>query len=127
VAKEMPTRPLRLITITCGFIAGAAASHAASLNPEEAASYVGKNVTVCGLIVSGNYAAGSPAQPTFLDFGKPYPNETFSALILGDDRKKFGMPEISLREKHVCVTGEIFLYQGKPEVILRNPEQLSDK
>jgi hypothetical protein len=118
---------VRLIVITCGFLAGTAAPHAASLNPEEAASYVGKNATVCGRIVSGNYAAGSPTQPTFLDFNKPYPNEAFSALILGGDREKFGMPEISLREKYVCVTGEIFLYQGKPQVILRDPEQLSDK
>ena len=120
-------RPLRLIAITWGLIAGTASAHAASLNPEEAASYVGKNATVCGLIASGGYATGLPAQPTFLDFSKPYPNEAFSALILGNDRTKFGTPEVSLREKYVCVTGEIFLYAGKPHIILRDPEQLSDK
>ncbi len=120
-------RPIRLIAITLGFTAAAAPAHAASLNPEEAAGYVGKNATVCGLIASGDYAAGSPAQPTFLDFSKPYPNETFSALILGNDRTKFGTPEVSLREKYVCVTGQIFLYAGKPHIILRDPEQLSDK
>jgi hypothetical protein len=113
--------------MTWGLIAGTASAHAASLNPEEAASYVGKNATVCGLIASGDYAAGTPAQPTFLDFGKPYPNEAFSAFILGNDRPKFGTPEVSLRAKYVCVTGEIFLYAGKPHIILRDPEQLSDK
>jgi hypothetical protein len=89
--------------MTWGFTAGAVSAHPASLNPEEAASYVGTNATVCGVI----------AQPTFLDFSKPYPNEPFSALILGNDRAKFGAPEVSLLEKRVCVTGEIFLYEGK--------------
>jgi hypothetical protein len=126
--EEMRTLPrLRLIVLTYAFIAGSATADAAPLNPEEAASYIGKNATVCGLIASGNYAAGFPTQPTFLDFSKPYPNEPFSALILGDDREKFGTPEISLREKYICVTGEIFLYQGKPQIILRDPDQLSDK
>ena len=119
--------PLRLIAVTWGFTAGAVSAHQASLNPEEAASYVGTNATVCGLIASSNYAAESPAQPTFLDFSKPYPNEPFSALILGNDRAKFGTPEVSLREKRVCVTGEIVLYEGKPQIILHDPEQISDK
>ena len=119
--------PLRPIAMTWSLIASTASAQPASLNPEEAASYVGKNATVCGLIASGGYATGLPAQPTFLDFSKPYPNEAFSALILGNDRTKFGTPEVSLREKYVCVTGEIFLYAGKPHIILRDPEQLSDK
>jgi len=103
-------RPLRLIITSMALIAGAAPAGADSLNPEEAASHVGKNATVCGLVASATYAAGSAAAPTFLDFGRPYPNETFTAVIFGSDRKKFGTPETSLREKKVCVTGEIRLY-----------------
>jgi hypothetical protein len=101
------------------------AAYAAPLNPEEAASHVGENATVCGLVASARYAAQATAAPTFLDFGKPYPNQIFTAIIFGSDRTKFGAPEISLREKQVCVTGELFLYQGKPEIILRDPKQLS--
>jgi DNA/RNA endonuclease YhcR with UshA esterase domain len=120
-------RSLRLIITSMVLIAGAAAAPADSLNPEESASHVGKNATVCGLVASATYAAGSAAAPTFLDFGKPYPNETFTAVIFGSDRKKFGTPEMSLREKQVCVTGEIRLYQGKPQIILRDPKQLSER
>jgi hypothetical protein len=98
--------PLRLIITSTVLIAGAAPARADSLNPEEAASHGGKNATVCGLVASATYAAGSAAAPTFLDFGKPYPNETFTAVIFGSDRKKFGTPEMSLREKQVCVTGD---------------------
>jgi hypothetical protein len=103
------------------------AANAAPLNPEEAASHVGESASVCGLVASATYAAAAMAAPTFLDLGKPYPNQVFSAVILGSDRMKFGTPEISLREKHVCVTGEIFLFQGKPEIILRDTKQLSHR
>jgi hypothetical protein len=101
------------------------AACAAPLNPEEAASHVGENATVCGLVASARYAAQATAAPTFLDFGKPYPNQIFTAIIFGSDRAKFEAPELSLREKQVCVTGALFLYQGKPEIVLRDPKQLS--
>jgi hypothetical protein len=103
------------------------AAHAALLTPEEAGSHIGEDVTICGVVASATYAANAPMAPTFLDLGKPYPNQIFTAVILGNDRSKFGMPENSMREKNVCVTGEIFLYQGKPEIILHNPTQLREK
>ena len=101
------------------------AVYAAPLNPEEAASHVGENATVCGLVASATYAAQAMAAPTFLDLGTPYPNQVFSAVILGSDRTKFGAPEILFRERQACVTGDIFLYQGKPEIVLRDPKHLS--
>jgi hypothetical protein len=103
------------------------AAHAALLNPEEAGSHLGEVATVCGVVASATYAANAPMAPTFLDLGKPYPNQIFTAVILGNDRSKFGMPETSMREKNVCVTGEIFLYQGNPEIILHDPTQLREK
>jgi hypothetical protein len=115
---------LRLFTSTVLFVWPIAA-HAAPLNPEEAASHVHENATVCGLVASATYAAQAAAAPTFLDFGKPYPNQVFTAIIFGSDRTKFGALELLLRERQACVTGEIFLYQGKPEIILRDPKQLS--
>jgi hypothetical protein len=66
----------------------------------------------------------APMAPTFLDLDKPYPNQIFTAVIFGTDRSKFGAPELSMRDKFVCVTGEIFLFQGTPEIALRDPAQL---
>jgi hypothetical protein len=80
---------------------------------------------VCGVVASATYAVQAPMAPTFLDIGQPYPNQVFSAIIFDNDRPKFGVPESSLRDKSVCVTGEIFLYQGTSEIILRDPRQLS--
>ena len=117
---------LRLFTVMV-IIVCPVMSYAASLGPDEAASHIGENATVCGVVASATYAAQAMAAPTFLDLGKPYPNHIFSAVILGSDRTKFGAPEISLREKQVCVTGEIFLFEEKPEIILRDPKQLREK
>jgi hypothetical protein len=103
------------------------AAPAAVLTPEEAGSHIGEDVTVCGVVASATYAANAPMAPTFLDLGQPYPNQIFTAVILGNDRAKFGKPETSMREKNVCVTGAIFLYQGKPEIILHYPTQLREK
>jgi hypothetical protein len=109
------------------FILSVVVAHAAPLNPEEAGSHIGENATVCGVVASATYAAQAPMAPTFLDLGKPYPNQIFTAVIFGNDRPKFGAPETSMPQKNVCVTGEIFLYQGNPEIILHDPTQLREK
>jgi hypothetical protein len=118
---------LRLLITSAACVLGAVGARAATLNPEEAAKHVGENVTVCGLVASAKYAAQSRGGPTFLDFGKPYPNATFTALILGGDRAKFGTPEKALQGRQVCVTGSIQLYQGRPQIILSDPKQLTEK
>jgi hypothetical protein len=107
------------------FILSVVRVHAASIAPEEAAAHVGETTTVCGLVVSTTYLPQAPQSPTFLDLGKPYPNQVFSAIIFGEDRQKFGAPETSMRDKTVCLTGEIFLYEGKPKIILHDPKELS--
>ena len=101
------------------------AAHAVSLSPEDSANHVGETATVCGPVVSATYLPQAPQSPTFLDLGKPFPNQIFSAIIFGSDRPKFGTPETSMRDKSICVTGTIFLYQGKPKIILHDPKQLS--
>jgi Abortive infection alpha len=44
---------------------------------------------------------------------------------LGGHRSKFATSENSLRGKRICVTGKISDYQGKPEIVLTEPSQLS--
>jgi hypothetical protein len=116
-------RAFRFVVLFCC----STAAHATLLSPEEAGSHIGEDATVCEIVASATYAANAPMAPTFLDVGKPYPNQIFTVVILGNDRSKFGMPENSMREKNVCVTGEIFLYQGNPEIILHDPTQLREK
>jgi hypothetical protein len=114
----------RLSTVAV-YILFPVAAHAVSLSPEKAADHVGETATVCGLVVSATYLPQAPQAPTFLDLGKPFPDQAFSVIIFGSDRSKFGSPETAMRGRSICVTGEIFLYQGKPKVILHDPKQLS--
>src|SRR6202162_3378708 len=106
---------LRPLIASAACVLWAAGAGAATLSPEEAAKHVGENAPICGLVPPAKYAAQARGGPTFFDFGKPYPNATFTALILGNDRAKFGTPEKALQGKQVCVTGQIQLYQGKPQ------------
>jgi hypothetical protein len=98
-----------------------------TLTAQDAAAHVGETATVCGTVMSANYAAKSKGQPTFLNFDRPYPNQIFTVMIWGSDRAKFGEPENNLVGKKVCATGSITSYRGKPEIIATNPKQLTTK
>jgi hypothetical protein len=100
-------------------------SNAASLAPDDAANHVGQNATVCGVVALTNFQADTQFWPTFLDFGEPYPDQVFTAVIYGADRDKFGTQETTLQGRRVCVTGSVREYQGKPEIILTDPSQLA--
>ncbi len=97
---------------------------AASLSAADAASHVGEDAKVCGVVASAKFAVNSPAQTTLLNLDKPYPEQVFTVVIFGDDRPKFGAPETALQGKRICVSGVIQLYHEKPEIILKEPRQL---
>lgn len=94
------------------------------LSAAEAKDHVGETATVCGTVASTRYAASTRGQPTFLNVDKSYPNQIFTIVIWGSNRGKFGSPEIEFRGKHICVTGEITDYRGKPEIIADDPKQI---
>lgn len=105
---------------------GPLSARAAELAAADAAHHVGETATVCGVVASGKFDADLRSQPTFLDFDKPYPDQVFTVVIFGSDRKKFGTPETALRDKRICVTGKIQDRNGLPEIILNDPKQLTD-
>jgi hypothetical protein len=86
-------RPKELFVASAAFVIAVLPAFAAPVSPEDAASHVGENATVCGIVASAKYAASSRSQPTFLDLDAPYPNSPFAAVIFGSDRAKFGTPE----------------------------------
>jgi hypothetical protein len=99
-------------------------SNAASLTPADPANYVGQSVTVCGVVALTNFDADTQFWPTILDFGKPFPDQVFAAVIYGGDRAKFGTPKTTLQGKRVCVSGVIRKDRGTPEIVLTDPRQL---
>jgi hypothetical protein len=95
------------------------------LSPAEAKDHIGENATVCGNVVSTRYAASTKGQPTFLNLGKPYPNQIFTVVIWGNNRGKFGRPEVEYNEKRICVTGKIVEYRRVPEIVADDLAQIA--
>jgi DNA/RNA endonuclease YhcR with UshA esterase domain len=96
-----------------------------AISSAQAASHVGERATVCGPVVDSRYATGSKGQPTFLNFDRAYNNHTFVVVIWESDRSKFpSNPERHYKGQDVCATGLIESYQGKPEIIVRDPSNL---
>jgi hypothetical protein len=98
-----------------------------AIAPEQAKAHVGQTVQVCGPVARVHLAFKTRGQPTFIDFGRPHPDQNFTAVIWGLDRGKFGDPQQLYLNKRVCVTGPIRLYRGHPEIILHSPKQVTVK
>lgn len=87
-----------------------------------AGNYYGKEMIVEGKVAS---AYRSKTNTVFLNFEKPYPNQCFTIVIFSSDQYKFvESPEKYYSNKTVRIRGEIKEYQGKPEIILKNPSQI---
>jgi len=108
-------------------VAVSSRAEAETISASAARDHVGENATVCGHVASTRFAARSKGRPTFLNLDKPYPDQIFTVVIWEEDRGKFGSPEISFDQKDICVTGEIALSRGSPEIIARTPAQIKAK
>jgi hypothetical protein len=89
----------------------------------KAKEHVGQDGTVCGKVADTRYLE-SARRPTFLNFDERYPNHTFTAVIFGENRAKFGAPEKDYLDRDICVTGKIEDYNGKPQIIVTEPQQI---
>jgi len=95
------------------------------ISPEEARKFINQFKTVCGLVVSTAYASSSKGSPTFLNLNKPYPKQIFTVVIWGNNRYKFSdPPENFYKNKEICISGQIELYRGVPEIIVSAPNQI---
>ena len=86
--------------------------------------YEGKIITVCSKVQSTFLTKGEK-KTTYINFGKPYPNTTFTAVIFEGDLPNFKYtPSEYLKDKQVCLTGKVVIYKGKPEIIVSKVEQI---
>lgn len=87
-----------------------------------AGNYYGQELIVEGKVVS---TYRSKTNTVFLNFEKAYPNQCFTGVIFSSDLYKFvESPEKYYLNKTVRVKGIIKEYQGKPEIILKDPAQI---
>lgn len=86
--------------------------------------YVGKTITVCSKVQS-TFVTKGEKKTTYINFGKPYPNNTFTAVIFSSDSAIFKYnPSEYLKAKNVCITGKVELYKDKPQMIIKKEEQI---
>lgn len=90
----------------------------------QASAHVGETRTVCDRVASTRFLR-SGRRPTFLNLGHPYPEQDLTVLIWGEHRAHFGgSPEERYRSRRICVTGRIELYGGRPQIVIRDPDDL---
>ena len=109
-----PTSSLRAGALSC---AGAA-------QWQRAAAFNGRVATLKGPVASTKYARYSNGSPTFLNIGRPYPNEGFTVVIWIENRAAFGRPEVRYRRHTICIRGLVGSYDGVPEIVARSPRQI---
>ena len=82
----------------------------------------GKKHTVCGQVVSTKkHNKGH----VFVDVDKKFPNQVFTVSIFESSVPNFDYePEVYLKDKQVCFTGEITDYHGVANMIIENGKQV---
>jgi micrococcal nuclease len=104
-------------------IAAPLVSTADTISSAQAKDHIGEAATVCGMVADARYLE-TGSHVTFLNFDKPYPEQTFTAFLPAENRSKFGTPEKEYKGREICVTGKIQEYRGNPEIVLTDPQQI---
>ena len=92
----------------------------------EAKGHIGETVTVYGPVKDSSYLRESNGQPTYIDIGAAYPDDSrVSMVVWGEDRGNFpDDPECMYLGKTVCVTGELYAYDNATYVKVARPDQV---
>ena len=91
---------------------------------DSVAKYEGKKITVCSKVL-GTHVSNGEKKSTTLNFGKPYPDNTFTVFISESDLANFKyIPSEFLKDKNICITGIVKIYKDKPEIIVSKEEQI---
>lgn len=86
----------------------------------DAGGLAGKSGCVAGLVLRV-YSARSGN--TFLDFCQDYRTCPFTSVVFASDKDKFGDLG-TLQGRRVEIRGDVVVYQGRPEIIIRDPQQV---
>lgn len=111
--------------IVFAFLIGSALyTHAQTISADSISRYEGKVVTVCEKVVDTHVSSGD-SKVIYLNFGHPYPAQSFTGVIFQGDAHNFSYdPAVFLKGKTMCVTGTVKIYKGRPEIIINRPDQL---
>ena len=61
----------------------------------------------------------------FLNIDGDYPNQKFTGVIFGEDTNQFDISKLRNKiGKNIIIKGFIKSYKGKPEITIKNPNQI---
>ncbi len=114
---------MKITSLLLGLCLLSTPAFAQTIPPQDAASHVGKSVTVRGVV---DEVHTSNRGNVFLNMGGHYPNQAFTGFIRARNAATF--PNVqSYQGKTVSITGALKLYKGSPEIELDSASQLSAK
>jgi len=91
----------------------------------EGQQHVGESVTICGLVAGARFYESPGGSRSYLNFDRPYPNQSFTAVIEAPNRGKFKRPpEVLFNGRTICVTGLVTTFSGRPQIVVENPSQI---
>jgi hypothetical protein len=114
------------ILLVIAFIMACLNASSQTVPVDSARNYIGKTVTVYGRIVDGRYLANYANKLTILHMGGRYPRQKLTIVIRPLNRANFQyQPELELLNETIYVTGKLSLYDGKPQMIIEGPADIS--
>ncbi len=102
------------------FVASALLYAQAVIPPDSAKNFVGKQVTVTGIVDQVHL---TDTGTYFLNMGGDFPDNTFTAVIFSSDSSAFGNIK-NFEGKNVAIQGTITDYKGNPEIVLKSSDQI---
>jgi hypothetical protein len=86
--------------------------------------YKGEIVKVCEK-VSTTFVTLGQEKTTILNFGPEFPHQYFTVIIFQEDLPNFSYdPATHLKDKYVCVIGDVRLFSSGPEIIVEREDQI---
>lgn len=97
-----------------------------SISYNEASDHTGIVAEVCGEVVSTTFATNVGGEPTFINFGADYPNQTFTVVIWGENLGRWrALPADLYSGQYICVRGRINMHNGTPQIVVSRPDAIS--
>ena len=117
---------MKKIILLCSIILITKISVAQIVSCDSAKYYGGKIISVKGTVMS-TYETHGDKKSIVLNFGKPFPDQTFQAIIYEEDLSKIKYPPILyLKDKTLIIHGKVKLTKGQPIIMINSPDQITE-
>lgn len=117
-------RLLKTIVPLCFVVFVCYSVRAQTVTLDNIASFENQRIVLCEKI-TGTFQSKNESKVTYLNFGAPYPNHSFTVVIFKKDLEHFDYDPVTfLKNKTVCVSGIVVFYKNKPQIIASSPDQI---